>query len=342
MMKTKDIKKGISLIVLIITIIVVIILAAVVILTLSKNNPIESAKEARFKEDVRTFQDELAMTVSKQYTAAGGHRNTKISTSDFDEIKEYIPSFSEKYRDKFIIQDDELKYTNKLDDNEKEYAQSINVREKNKLLPDEFQQVEYIESTGTQYIDTKLSANEYDNIKVEIYGKYTASAKNSYIFSSGYYNSDEDSSFILIGQTNQLGILMQFGKACTEKKIREFDTDNHIWYLDLVAKQGKLDSTTIDLDGNIINFNYNYYLFSEYTNGAACNKAKFRMSYCKIKNVKNQFIRYYIPCYSKTAVTDVDGEEHSAGTVGLYDTVEGKFYTNKGTGEFIAGPDVNE
>ena len=41
--------KGISLIVLIITIIVVIILAAVVILTLSKNNPIESAKEARFE-----------------------------------------------------------------------------------------------------------------------------------------------------------------------------------------------------------------------------------------------------------------------------------------------------
>ena len=63
---------------LIITIIVVIILAAVVILTLSKNNPIESAKEARFKEDVRTFQDELALSVSKQYAEAGGHRDTKL------------------------------------------------------------------------------------------------------------------------------------------------------------------------------------------------------------------------------------------------------------------------
>lgn len=186
-----------------------------------------------------------------------------------------------------------------------------------------------------------MSANEYDNIKVEIYGKYTASAKNSYIFSSGYYNSDEDSSFILIGQTNQLGILMQFGKACTEKKIREFDTDNHIWYLDLVAKQGKLDSTTIDLDGNIINFNYNYYLFSEYTNGAACNKAKFRMSYCKIKNVKNQFIRYYIPCYSKTKIIDVNEREQPKGTIGIYDLVEGKFYTNQGTGDFEKGNDID-
>ena len=52
-------KKGISLIVLIITVIVVIILAVTVILTITKNNPIESAKEAVFKEDVRAFQDEL-------------------------------------------------------------------------------------------------------------------------------------------------------------------------------------------------------------------------------------------------------------------------------------------
>ena len=43
-------QNGISLIVLIVTIIVIIILAAVVILTLSKNNPIDSSKEATFKE----------------------------------------------------------------------------------------------------------------------------------------------------------------------------------------------------------------------------------------------------------------------------------------------------
>ena len=42
-------KKGISLIVLIITIIVVIILAATVIFALTKNNPVDSAKEATFK-----------------------------------------------------------------------------------------------------------------------------------------------------------------------------------------------------------------------------------------------------------------------------------------------------
>ena len=124
-------KRGISLIVLIITIIVVIILAAVVILTLSKNNPIESAKEARFKEDVRTFQDELALTVSKQYTTSGGHRDEKISTSNFDEIKEYIPSFSEKYRGKLVIQDDELAYSYKVTENEETYLVGLNVKKEN-------------------------------------------------------------------------------------------------------------------------------------------------------------------------------------------------------------------
>ena len=59
-------KRGISLIVLIVTIIVVIILAAVLILTITKNNPVESAKEATFKENVRNFQDELALTVTKE------------------------------------------------------------------------------------------------------------------------------------------------------------------------------------------------------------------------------------------------------------------------------------
>ena len=48
-------RRGISLIVLIVTIIVIIILAAVVILAISKNNPIESAKEAKVKSDVRSF-----------------------------------------------------------------------------------------------------------------------------------------------------------------------------------------------------------------------------------------------------------------------------------------------
>ena len=186
------IKIGISLIVLIVTIIVVIILAAVVILTLSKNNPIESAKEARFKEDVRTFQDELALAVSKEYADAGGHRDEKITTADFDEIKRYIPSFSEKYRDKFVIQDDELRYTNQLDDIEKEYVQNLNIKEKQKLLPDEYEQNEYIYSLKKgEGILTNVKCSDVKKIVMDM--KYTTNTDRfgaGFVMAATYDNSN--------------------------------------------------------------------------------------------------------------------------------------------------------
>ena len=55
----KNMKKGISLIVLVITIIVIIILAAAVILTLTGNNPIENAKQASFVNDMGTLEMNL-------------------------------------------------------------------------------------------------------------------------------------------------------------------------------------------------------------------------------------------------------------------------------------------
>ena len=117
-------KKGISLIVLIVTIIVIIILAAVVVLTITKNNPIESAKEAIFKEDVRTFQDELNMYIAKEYTKLQGQRDDKITKLKFDEIKEYIESFSRKYENKIAIDNDVLVYIGK-NEKEKQWFSSV-------------------------------------------------------------------------------------------------------------------------------------------------------------------------------------------------------------------------
>lgn len=53
-------RHGISLIVLIITIII-IILSAVILVTINKNNPVDSAKEAVFRQDIRQMQEELEL-----------------------------------------------------------------------------------------------------------------------------------------------------------------------------------------------------------------------------------------------------------------------------------------
>lgn len=76
------------------------------------------------------------------------------------------------------------------------------------------------------------------------------------------------------------------------------------------------------------------------------NTGKFWNCLAKIKETElydcnNFLVRNFIPCYSTTTVTDVNGKTCPMGTKGMYDTIEGKFYTNQGTGEdFIPGPEV--
>ena len=332
MMKTKESKKGISLIVLIIIIIVVIILAAVVILTLSKNNPIESAKEARFKEDVRTFQDELAMSVSKKYANYGGQWDESIIATTYDEILKYIPNFSKKYEGKFVINKNNLVYTNKLDEKEEIYANSLNV---NPLLPKEYWQLDYIESTGTQYIDTGIFAKNYKNIIVEIEGNYTDPDKYQYVFGAGFHNDRWTStSFILMGCVDSY-FNGQIGKSKSEKMFYKSDSEKHLFVLNAISKIAKVDSTWVKLDtSGLIDINYNYSLFAINHNGTSIDNASFKMYTCKIID-KNTVIRNYVPCCCSEIVNDAQNNPCAKGTIGLYDTIEGKFYTNQGTGEFI-------
>ena len=160
-------KRGISLIVLIVTIIVIIILAAAVILTVGKNNPVESAREATFKEDVQTFRDDLALSISKDYTAKAGQRDNKFSADkytkngDDDSVYTYIPSFTKKYEGKFAIVNDELKY---VGEEEKEITWSkelgvevsviAKVTEDGVPIPRGFEYVTGTKETGTVIEDS--------------------------------------------------------------------------------------------------------------------------------------------------------------------------------------------
>ena len=133
-------KRGISLIVLIITIIVVIILAAIIIITITKNNPVSSAKEATFKQDVRSFQEELSMYIGKQNLIDTQGTREKVTTVDMPSVEvmnEYIKSFSSKYENKLGIYKDELVYykpdndvKNKVTDKEEKWLQDLGINKK--------------------------------------------------------------------------------------------------------------------------------------------------------------------------------------------------------------------
>ena len=131
-------KKGISLIVLIITIIVVIIIAAAIILTFSKNNPVTSANEATFKSDIRSFQEELAMYISKEIIKDYSGTREKLETPDLpskENMKKYVSSFSKKYENKIGIYEDEIVYykpkedvKNKVTEKEEKWLQDLGIK----------------------------------------------------------------------------------------------------------------------------------------------------------------------------------------------------------------------
>lgn len=170
-------KKGISLIVLIVTIIVIIILAAVVILTISKNNPVGSAREARFKEDIRSFQDDLALTISKEYTDLQGQRDNKITESNFDSIKRYIPSFTEKYDGKLVIKNDELMYQETVTEIEKKWFEDLGI----KVRPIDAQTVA---ESPTEFYGKSIT--NYDVNGVKDWKIFYSDEKNMYLIASDY------------------------------------------------------------------------------------------------------------------------------------------------------------
>ena len=109
-------KRGISLIVLIVTIIVIIILAAAVILAISNNNPIVSAKEATFKEDVTSIQDELSMYLSKKYTDNPlSFEKSSVNLSGDSMVTE-LPS-TKKYKEKVSVIKGKLVWAGETENN---------------------------------------------------------------------------------------------------------------------------------------------------------------------------------------------------------------------------------
>jgi len=102
--------------VLIITIIVIIILAAAVILTISKNNPVSSAKEATFKEDVTSIQDELSMYLSKKYADDPlSFEKSSVNLSGDSMVTE-LPS-TKKYKDKVSVIKGKLVWAGETENN---------------------------------------------------------------------------------------------------------------------------------------------------------------------------------------------------------------------------------
>ena len=113
-------KKGISLIVLIITIVVIIILASIIVINFSNNNPIERAREAKFKSDLVSFRDELEATHTENSINDSDYVKEDVNVEPADTVakdeekyqnmKKYIPSITKEYSKVLFIRKGKLMY----------------------------------------------------------------------------------------------------------------------------------------------------------------------------------------------------------------------------------------
>ena len=189
-------------------------------------------------------------------------------------------------------------------------------------LPNAFQEVEYIESSKTQYIDTGLHLTATTGVMLDI--QFTGYANQQAIgvlepsvgrFAPCFMDSDN---YIkcAINLQNQMITYTQTGPL--DRNVYEYNISNN----DI-----KFNGTSIGTVGNIGTSSNTIYLFGRnYQASPLLSSAKLYS--CKIYD-NNTLARDFVPCYRK-----------ADNVAGLYDLVNGVFYTNAGTGTFIVGCNV--
>ena len=210
------------------------------------------------------------------------------------------------------------------------------IRIKNNLtprLPNEYQEVEYIESTGTQYIDTGYCPYK---TKTEVKFKYTGSSNVSgvYILASwtsnnryypvAYTGTINGTTYNQFRTADKNNIYTNLGAYNSEVHSVIYNDEENKVYFDNILK-----TTVTDLDTPNTN---SIYLFAMHGSTGAENSSSCRIFSVKLMDkITNTIARNFIPCYRKS-----DNE------IGMYDLVSNQFYTNAGTGVFLMGTEVNK
>ncbi len=192
-----------------------------------------------------------------------------------------------------------------------------------KVPPSTYQQVEYIESTGTQYIDTGIVPNATTKLETVFqytktytsgshcngiswdYGRFAfgvvTSLSKKFVYSIAHGNFDSG----VTADTKKHTLLMQangFTRMDGFEYTYPVETMQGDVTIPIFARSDEFSKISGYSDMRL----FSYKLYSD-----------------------DAMVRDYIPCYRKS-----DNE------IGLFDLVNGEFYTNKGTGTFVKGDNI--
>lgn len=209
----------------------------------------------------------------------------------------------------------------------------------NPRIPTQYQELDFIQSTGSEYIDTGVCIYDYyDKIKMEVDMQLTPGAsQNEYCYqgagmagSSGYY-------FSVPGfWTGSNNIDVSIGNGNTANCVHTFtnarDTYRHKIYVDAYNGECGFDDDTYtgleysSISSGLGTGNINLFAIRSYSESAR-NYIKMCLYGCTITDMSTNIkLRDFVPCYR---VSD--------GVVGLYDLVTETFFTNQGNGAFVKG-----
>lgn len=182
-------------------------------------------------------------------------------------------------------------------------------------LPSGYTQLEYIQSSGAQYINTGYIPTA--NTKVAMDFQLTAAGTANVCL------------FGVVGQFS----FRWFGSGSVFRSngANSVDFPKGIPALDRHSVEKTATKATLDKTKSVTtavgNVSNTLYLLAQRGPSAAQNFSSAKLYSCQIYE-NNALIKDFVPC------------KNAAKAVGLYDTVEGQFYANAGTGTFTAGPEI--
>lgn len=171
-------------------------------------------------------------------------------------------------------------------------------------LPSGYRKLEYIESTGTQYIDTGLTVNKSDTyeytMNAQLYGNNYGGANGYMQFLSG----------IVGGQRAEIKVSYNGSTHVEQVYVNSVLNSSTDWTSEYSGTNVKLGIFRLGNAGNVW-----------WTDGAAQSGKLYSLRITK----SGALVRNFIPC------------ENKDGVAGLWDDVGSKFYANSGTGVFLTG-----
>lgn len=194
----------------------------------------------------------------------------------------------------------------------------IGVESEKRTLPTGYTQVQYLESTGTQYIDTGFNPSDNSRVLITV----SDVSKASYLFGARDPYTD--------------AIKQGFGAYATSATTIRSD-----YFTGTVTEtvDSMIGKETIDKNGNVLKAYGKtitntavssrtvpcpLYLMALNNNGTAAVFSSIKVYSCQIYD-NGVLVRDFVPC------------KNASGTGGMYDLVNSKFYTNAGTGTFTVG-----